>query len=75
MSLRLRVAAVAAFYNEDSQVDPSLPAVLGHSGNLDTLALLAELTGVPLPQEPCFIGSVVGTHAGPGAVGIAYAVK
>lgn len=63
---------------EAEPADPALPVAFGHS---DSPALMAEcedyfrerLPGMEALESD--IGSVVGTHAGPGCAGIAYFVK
>ena len=63
---------------QDEPIDPSLPVSFGHS---DSPAFLAECEAFFLERFPGLhvvegdIGSVVGTHIGPGAVGIAYFKK
>lgn len=61
------------------EVDTTKPRLLGHS---DALTALGQFTQVLKTKEPSFpvervyeIGIVVGTHAGPGAVGLAYIKK
>ena len=62
----------------DEPVDTSLPVSFGHS---DQPAVMAECEAYFLERIPGMqivegdIGSVVGTHIGPGAVGIAYFTK
>ena len=58
--------------------DPSLPVSFGHSDAPETraardAALAASIPGMEALESD--IGSVVGTHAGPGCAGIAYFVK
>ncbi len=63
---------------EEEPVDLSLPVAFAHT---DAPELMAECEAFFLPLLPSVqiregeIGSVVGTHAGPGATGIAYFTK
>ncbi len=58
---------------EREPMDQSLPAAYAHSGDAQTLSELKRALGVEAPA--CWLGSVVGAHAGPGAVAIAYFAK
>ena len=51
-------------------VDRRLPSAFGHAGDLETLKELSSALGVDAPSG--WLGSVVGAHAGPGAVAVAY---
>ncbi len=51
-------------------VDRKLPVAYAHAGDLETLQELSRALGVEAPA--CWLGSVVGAHAGPGAVAVAY---
>ncbi len=60
---------------EKQPPDPSLPIALGHSNAPEALDACRELVGAYANLEDAVIGnigSIVGTHAGPGAVGFAY---
>ena len=65
-------------FMEDEGADLSLPVAFGSS---DSAEAMAECEGFfrpvigDTPFSECDIGSVVGTHAGPGAAGIVYFVK
>jgi DegV family protein with EDD domain len=66
-------------YLVNSDVDESLPRFLGHSDAPETFdtfkALVAKAkTNFPI-QNPKFIGISVGSHAGPGCVGLVYFKK
>lgn len=64
---------VLKLIQEDGEVDESLPISFAHSNNE---AMLQEfISAMPYKGDTYMIGSVVGTHAGPGAVAIAYFVK
>lgn len=64
---------VLSIIQSDGEVDESLPISFAHSNNE---AMVKEFqASVPYTGETYMIGSVVGTHAGPGAVAIAYFVK
>ena len=57
----------------DGEVDESLPISFAHSNHE---AMVNDFkSNIPFAGETYMIGSVVGTHAGPGAVAIAYFVK
>ena len=58
--------------------DQAYPVLYLHSGNIAVIDQLQEEFQYLLPQDKIFrlfIGSVVGTHAGTGAAGIAYVTK
>lgn len=59
-------------------VDTSLPVAFGHSDSPELMAECETFFRERVPGMECLesdIGSVVGTHAGPGCAGIAYFVK
>ena len=59
-------------------VDPSYPMVFGHSNAPEGAQSLRELVSAEMDtgESPLqLIGSVVGTHAGPGASGVVYVKK
>ena len=63
---------------ECGEVDFDRPVLLGYTGNDDSqLRKYLEKTGIWNGMEPAttIIGSTVGTHAGPGAVAVAFFVK
>lgn len=61
---------------EQAPADPAYPAAYGHSNSPERVAPCMEALKDVLPQErpPLMgsIGAVIGTHVGPGAVGVAY---
>lgn len=61
---------------EQAPADPARPAAYGHSNSPERVPLCMEALKDVLPQDlPPVIGSigaVIGTHVGPGAVGVAY---
>ena len=61
------------------ELDFSRPLALGHTGCVEALDAVAEGFSDLMPKFTsvfsCEIGAVVGTHAGPGAAGVAYFVK
>ena len=61
------------------ELDFSCPLALGHTGCVEALDAVAEGFSDLMPKFTsvfsCEIGAVVGTHAGPGAAGVAYFVK
>lgn len=62
---------------EKEPMDPSLPVSFGHSAAPRAMADCMAYFKDAVEGRDCFsmdIGSVVGTHAGPGATGIAYFV-
>ena len=63
---------------EAEPVDTSLPVAFGHTDAPEAMAECEELFRALVPDmdiREMEIGSVVGTHAGPGAAGSAYFVK
>lgn len=60
-------------------IDETLPRCLGHTDSPDTLKQFSEFVLKQVPNFPVNhyydIGITVGTHAGPGCVGMAYFVK
>ena len=56
--------------------DPAYPVAYGHSNSPDRVPVCMEALKDVLPQDrPAVMGSigaVIGTHVGPGAVGVAY---
>ncbi len=54
-------------------IDLNLPMAYAHAGDLTTLTELSDAVGVDAPA--IWLGSVVGAHAGPGAVAVAYFAK
>lgn len=73
----------AAIGNEitSDDVDPSMPFLLGYTGTSDERLRQfkddqsAALLSFDSPVREAHVGSVVGTHAGPGAVAVAYFTK
>jgi DegV family protein with EDD domain len=63
----------------DSDVDYALPTFVGHTDNLDIFNKFINLIKIHKPEFPvgneASIGLAVGTHAGPGCVGIVYFTK
>lgn len=58
------------YVTEDCSLDPNMPLAYAHSHAPEHLQELQELIGLPGPTY--IIGSIVGTHAGPGTVAITY---
>lgn len=60
-------------------IDVSFPAVLAHAEAKEDLASFESFLNNTLPEKPAYaygeIGSVIGTHTGPGVIGIAYFTK
>jgi len=63
----------------DSDVDYSLPTFVGHTDNVEMYRRFTDLIHIHKPDFPldkeASIGLAVGTHAGPGCVGIVYFTK
>ncbi len=55
--------------------DTAMPVVLGYSQDSSKMPELAKELNLPKDQKFCEIGSVIGVHAGPGIVGVAYFKK
>lgn len=69
---------IAKYMEEKEQPDLSLPVSFGNSNSPDAMADCKEALQSLVPGVQAYesdIGSVVGTHAGPGAAGIVYFVK
>ena len=58
---------------EREPIDRNLPVAYAHSGDEAALLELSGALGVEAPAS--WLGSVVGAHAGPGAVAVAYFTK
>ena len=54
-------------------MDANLPHAYAHGGNRDTLMAFMHAVGMEAPDS--YLGSVVGAHAGPGAVAVAYFIS
>lgn len=62
----------------DADIDTSLPVILTHSANeenMHMLQLFMQEKGIGFDWLYSEVGSVIGTHVGPGAVAVAYFVK
>lgn len=74
-------AYVALFKLMDTQggLDPDMPYLVGYTGHRrgaePVQRYLTGNLGLPAAPSPTHIGTVVGTHAGPGAAGIAFFAK
>lgn len=64
---------LASIIEEDGEVDNTLPILFAHTNSKEMLEEFKQ--NIPYVGEEAMIGSVVGTHVGPGAVAIAYFVK
>ena len=58
---------------KDLPFQENLPIAYAHTNNYEMLETLQ--TAIALEGESYLIGSVVGTHAGPGAVAISYFIS
>lgn len=59
-------------------IDTDYPLAFGHSNSPETLSdFMAHISGKIEVKQPviCEIGAVIGTHAGPGCVGVAFISK
>lgn len=74
-------AYVALFKLMEAQggLDPTMPYLVGYTGHRrgaePIQRYLTGNLGIPAAPAPTHIGTVVGTHAGPGAAGIAFFAK
>jgi DegV family protein with EDD domain len=62
-------------YLQQNPADPGYPVAFGHSNDPEALSACMEFFSAYVDTKSCVvgdIGSIVGTHAGPGATGIAY---
>lgn len=65
-------------YTQKDEIDTDFPVYFGHSNFYDAVAEFKQLAmGKLIMRETrtCDIGPIVGTHVGPGAVGLAYIAK
>ncbi len=69
------VRELAALCSEAMPIDREMPLCFGYSCSDGAMQKLRELTGFPEAGDVYVIGSVVGTHAGPGVAAIAYFEK
>ena len=66
---------VVEMIDTQEKIDRSMPMAFCHAGNLPALKkLVAKLGGDP-DAEYGYLGSVVGTHTGPGTIAVAYFVE
>ena len=70
--LKAVVAELARIIAEQGGINFDMPIRFAHSGNLPLLLMIYEKLGYFPQEEPYYIGSIVGTHTGPGAAAIAY---
>ena len=69
--MKSAIEYLVKFINRPNTVDFSMPLFFGSTNNEEDLKILMQQVG--MPDEPIYeIGSTVGTHAGPGAIAIAY---
>ncbi len=68
------IKQVADYMQTSSNIDPARPIRYAHACNETGVALLMQKTGFGA-QPVSVLGSVVGTHSGPGVVAIAYFEK
>jgi DegV family protein with EDD domain len=74
---RGQYAAIASILEKlkEEAPDKEHPIVFGHSNSPSALQYFAECISTSTGIEPdyiCEIGCVIGTHSGPGCVGVAY---
>jgi len=63
------------YINKDGNLDPAMPVGFAHSLNIPKLRQLQEMMKPRITDGEYVLGSVVGTHAGPGAVIVAFFSK
>jgi len=63
------------YINKDGNLDPDMPVGFAHSLNIPKLRQLQEMMKPKITDGEYVLGSVVGTHAGPGAVIVAFFSK
>lgn len=63
------------YINKDGNLDPAMPVGFAHSLNIPKLRQLQEMMKPKIIDGEYVLGSVVGTHAGPGAVIVAFFSK
>lgn len=69
------VDKVADMFIFNPDADLGLPVSFTHSGNVVMLDYLAEKINPPIDGGKYSLGSIVGTHGGPGLVAVAYFVR
>ena len=72
--MKAGVKEVVRLAGEDADIDRTMPHCLAHTGSPEAVALLQMELNLQ-EAESFLIGSVVGTHAGPGAAAVVYFVK
>ena len=69
-------ACIARQIGQAAPADPARPVAYGHSNSPERVPVCVEALKEVLPQSQTpvmgSIGAVIGTHVGPGAVGVAY---
>ena len=63
------------YIHKDGNLDPSMPVGFAHSLNIPKMHQLQEMMKPNIIDGEYVLGSVVGTHAGPGAVIVAFFSK
>lgn len=73
--MKATVDLLVKMVKSNPDVNFDLPISFAHSGNNTMLDYLVEQIAAPVFGGTYYLGSIVGTHAGPGAVAIAYFLK
>ena len=73
--MKAAVQLVVEMVKSNPEVNFELPISYAHSGNIAMLHDLVEQMDAPNIGGKYYLGSIVGTHSGPGAVAIAYFLK
>jgi DegV family protein with EDD domain len=73
--MKAAVQRVVEMVKSNPEVNFEMPISFAHSGNMAMLDVLVEQMDVPNFGGKYYLGSIVGTHSGPGAVAIAYFLK
>jgi DegV family protein with EDD domain len=63
------------FINKEGNLDPTMPVGFAHSLNIPKMRQLQEIMKPEIIDGEYVLGSVVGTHAGPGAVIVSFFSK
>lgn len=72
--MKAGVKEVVRLAGEGAEIDRTMPHCLAHTGSPEAVALLQTELNLQA-AESFLIGSVVGTHAGPGAAAVVYFAK
>lgn len=73
--MQAAISALGDLVRAGGEVDMSLPICYAHSGAVPMMHQLMAQLALPATAGEYYIGSVVGTYAGPGAAAVAFFVK